>query len=296
MNRSPYSAYRGRKGALHKVLIAIVILLVIALAVATLALFVLPNYIVYTPEGPQLVLPMHGSVSRPSQPPATGSPEPTPDVSDSGIVVDPPSAPPSPTPAPVSDLSGFQRRDMSLGLALVTADALPEESKNGVLVDMTSADLTALDSDFTEKLAGLPYAAAYLRLGGSESVDTELCVTLASLGFDELVLAEEVPQGSGEHLGDGLGQRYVDLKKTLDDAGWQGRLGLVLNQDLFDAKYGDALIPAIAQSFDRLYFRTTLKSANKNALTAGGFEANGYTLVTAVQTAANLNYAWAILP
>lgn len=300
MNRSPYSAYRGRKSALQRVLIAIVILLVIALAVAIVALFVLPRYVVDTPNGPQLVLPLFGSGSSSATPGPVQTAEvtaaPTAQATDGNVVVEPPSATPSPTPSPAPDLADYVPRDIPLGLALTPVDDLEATGNNGILVDMTDVDLAQAGSGLSKGLAAAPYAAAYFHLGGSQSVGTEICITLASLGFDEIVLAEEVPQGSGEHLGDDLAQRYVNLKTALDDAGWQGRLGLVLNQDLFDSKYGDGLIPAIAQSFDRLYFRTTLKSANKTALTNGGFTANGYTLVTVVQNVANLNYAWAILP
>lgn len=296
MNRSPYSAYRGRKSVLQRVLIAIVILLVIALALATVALFVLPRYVVDTPNGPQLVLPLFGSGNSSATPgpvqTAQVSVEPTALATDGNVVVEPPSATPSPTPTPIpaDDLLSYVRRDIPLGLALTQPDALDAGGSNGILVDMTDFDLDKAGSDLSKGLAAVtPYSAAWLP---ADRVDTELCVTLASLGFDELVLAENVPTDGGSRLA----KSYTDIKKTLDDAGWQGRLGLVLNQDLFDAKYDDGLIPAIAQSFDRLYFRTTLKSANKNALTSNGFTANGYTLVTVVQNVANLNYAWAILP
>lgn len=295
MNRSPYSAYRGRKSALQRVLIAIVILLVIALALATVALFVLPRYVVDTPNGPQLVLPLFGS-GAPS-PSAAPSAVQTADVSptapatatDSGVVVEPPSASPSPSPSPAPDLSDYVPRDIPLGLALTRSDALETTGNNGILVDMTDFDLSQADAALSEGLAAAPYAAAWLP---ADSVDAERCAALASLGFDEIVLAEEAPTGDGS----GLAKSYTDIKKALTDAGWQGRLGLVLNQDLFDSKYDDDLIPAIARSFDRLYFRTTLKNANKTALTSNGFTANGYTLVTVVQNVANLNYAWAILP
>lgn len=58
--KNPYSTYRGRANWLRRILIAIVVLLVIALAAAIVGLFVLPNYVVYTPDGPQLVLPFFG--------------------------------------------------------------------------------------------------------------------------------------------------------------------------------------------------------------------------------------------
>ncbi|MFG6373741.1 MAG: hypothetical protein K1W04_06295, partial [Oscillospiraceae bacterium] len=71
--KNPYSTYRGRANWLRRILIAIVVLLVIALAAAIVGLFVLPNYVVYTPDGPQLVLPFFGGKG-------SEAPAPTPDV------------------------------------------------------------------------------------------------------------------------------------------------------------------------------------------------------------------------
>lgn len=307
MNRSPYSAYRGRKSALRRVLIAIVIVLVIALAVATVALFVLPNYVVYTPQGPQLVLPFFGS-GQPSQ-----TPEPTPGgpdasasaaATDPGVVVEPPSATPAPTASVAPDLSDLPRRDMTLGLVAAAGEG-PREG-DGSLFDMTgtvaewNGDLNDERGNVRELNASFPYAAAWLGPDWGEAMKesgfadalTQRCLMLADSGYDEIIFSEIVPDGDGAELA----QLYRAMKAALDDAGWQGRLGLVLDQGLFDAKYDSDLIPAVAQSFERLYFRTTLKSNHRTALTNAGFTANGYTLVTVVEHPANLNYAWVVLP
>ena len=64
MNRAPYSPYHGRKSPLRRVLTVVVVLLVIALVLALAALFILPNYIVYTPDGPRLADLLEGNNAR----------------------------------------------------------------------------------------------------------------------------------------------------------------------------------------------------------------------------------------
>lgn len=292
MSRSPYSSYHGRKHNFRSVLIGILAALVVLLA-AVLAgyyfgLFNIPGQPVGAPTA------------------ATATPSPAAEPSqEPAVIIEPPSAAPSPSPsasAAQADLSGYTPRDLpaSLGLVLAQVDALPDESRHGVLVDMTDADLTALDGDFSAKLAALPYAAAWVgpdwaSVIGDDQAETALiqrCLALAALGFDEIVLSAYAPQGGGQDLAD----FYGPLKAAMADAKWQGRLGLDVDQGIFVAQQNDSLISATATCFDRLYFRKTLSSGNKKALTDAGFEANGRTLVTVVKSAASLNYAWAVLP
>lgn len=282
MSRSPYSSYHGRKHNFRSVLIGILAALVVLLA-AVLAgyyfgLFNIPGQPV---GGPTAATATPSPAAEPSQEPV--------------VIIEPPSAAPSPSPsasAAQADLSGYTPRDLpaSLGLVLAQADALPDESRHGVLVDMTDADLTALGGDFSAKLTALPYAAAWL----SADADAELAAQAAALGFDELVLAASLP--ATEEEATALAQRYRDIKAQLGQAGWQGRLGLDVDQGIFAAPGSQSLTAAVAQSFDRLYFRKTLTSGNKTALADAGFAANGRTLVTVVKSAASLNYAWAVLP
>lgn len=282
MSRSPYSSYHGRKHNFRSVLIGILAALVVLLA-AVLAgyyfgLFNIPGQPV---GGPTAATATPSPAAEPSQEPA--------------VIIEPPSAAPSPSPsasAAQADLSGYTPRDLpaSLGLVLAQADALPDQSRHGVLVDMTDADLTALGDDFSAKLAALPYAAAWV---GADA-DAELTAQAAALGFDELVLAASLP--ATEEEATALTQRYRDIKAQLGQAGWKGRLGLDVDQGIFAAPGSQNLTAAVAQSFDRLYFRKTLTSGNKTALADAGFAANGRTLVTVVKSAASLNYAWAVLP
>lgn len=301
MSQGPYSSYHGRKRHGRSVLIGIVTALVILLA-AVLAgyyfgLFNIPG----APGFPGTPVP-HASPDVQPSAEATPSQEPM-------VIIDAPSPSPSSSPAAVSDLSGHTIRDIPLGLVLTAPDALPESGKNGVLVDMTDADLTALDGDFADKLAALPYAAAWLAPDWSGMKDydekatqegqplfqnalADRCAALAALGFDEIVFSAADPAKVGDAS---LAGTYTVVHDTLEQAGWQGRFGLDLDQAWFDVD-SDVIISCIAYRFDRLYFRKTLSAGNKSALTDGGFEANGKTLVTVVKNTANLNYAWAILP
>lgn len=280
MGQVPYSSYHGRKRHLRSALIGIVTALVVLLAAVLagyyLGLFNLPGEL---PDGSKPVPVTAAPAGEVSTGQAPADQEPA-------VIVE--SAAPSPTPAAATaDLSGHVIRDIPLGLVLATPDALPETAKDGVLVDMTGADMAALGDDFAEKLAALPYAAAWL-----DGADADACLSAAALGFDEIVLASAVPTDDGA----ALAESYRNLRAGLDKAGWLGRLGLDVDQGLFATKYDGDLVPAIAQSFERLYFRSTLTLNNKNALSQNGFVATGYTIVTALKQASNPNYAWAILP
>lgn len=286
MGQIPYNSYHGRKRRLRSVLIGAVTALVILLA-AVLAGYYFGFFNLPDVPATQAPVPSPAQVTEPAQTPV---PPQEPD-----LVIEPPSAAPSPSPsapAAQADLSGYTLRDLpaSLGLVLAKSDALPQESRHGVLVDLTDFDLSQADPAFTESLAALPYAAAWL----SADADADLAAQVAALGFDELVLAATVP--ATEEDSAALTQRYRDIKASLDKAGWKGRLGLDVDQGVFSAPGHEDLTSAIAQSFERLYFRKTLSSANKKTLTDGGFAATGRTIVTAIKNPADLGYAWAVLP
>lgn len=277
MSQVPYNSYHGRKrrgrgirSVLIGVVSALIILLIAVLVGYYCGLFNIPG------ASPQPTPPVQ------DVPGAQPSQEPV-------VVVE--SAAPSPSPSPnPADLSGYVPPEKAaLGLVLTGYDALADQAPTrDTLVDMTAADLRAATLPDSEH-----YLAAWWQLDPAQP-DSALadCQALAALGFDEIVLASTVPEGDGADLA----KLYRDLRSGLAAAGWKGRLGLDLDQDLFGNKYSDDLIPAIAQSFDRLYFRHTLSAGNKNALTENGFVADGLTIVTVTKSAANLNYAWAVLP
>ncbi len=302
MNHRPYSAYRGRKSWGRRILIALAVILAVALVLAVAAAVILPNYIVYTDDGPRVVLPLFGG----SHPSATPTPSPSEEPSqEPAVVVESvtPTPTPTPTPAPMEP-----RREPTLGLLTFPLDKLVDGSAamelkadQGAVFDMTDADLTDVGA-LLDGNRNLPYSAAYLDLEWSalEEEDhqafvdaaAEQCVRLAQVGFDELIFSEAVPTDDGASLV----ELYKAAKTALDDAGYKGRLSLALDQALFAQTYDETLIPTVSQTFERLYFRHTLKERNRSALVENGFAADGYTLVTVVRGAANLNYAWAVLP
>ena len=302
MSNVPYSSYHGRKRHFRSILIGVAAALVVLLAA------VLAGY-------------YFGWFNLPDQPGgASGTPSDTPTASDSPtqdpmIIIEGPTAPPSPSLAPVEvDLSACVIRDIPLGLMPADLNALPETSRHGVLLDMTEVEILKVDPAWidvpdpdttrvgpglADTLAGYPYAAAWLAphwedVGEDTFADTltDRCVALAALGFDEIVFSAADPATVD---GDALAGVYTAVREALTDAGWKGRLGLDVDQNWFKAD-SDAIIPAIAGSFERLYFRKTLTDGNKKALTDGGFVANGRTIVTYTKSEANLNYAWAVLP
>ncbi len=303
VNHRPYSAYRGRKSWGRRILIALAVILAVALVLAVAAAVILPNYIVYTDDGPRVVLPLFGGGDHP-QTTQTPSPSPTPSQEPAVVVESAtPTPTPTPTPAPMEP-----RREPTLGLLTFPLEELVDGSAamelradQGAIFDMTAADLTEVGA-ILDGNRNLPYSAAYLNLEWGmleeenhqefQDAVVEQCVQLARLGFDELVFSEAVPEGDGA----ALVQLYQAVKSALDEAGYKGRMSLALDQALFAQTYDETLIPTVAQTFERLYFRHTLKDKNRSALTENGFAADGYTLVTVVRGAANLNYAWAVLP
>ncbi len=302
VNHRPYSAYRGRKSWGRRILIALAVILAVALVLAVAAAVILPNYIVYTDDGPRVVLPLFGG----SQPTAAPTPTPSEEPSqEPAVVVESvtPTPTPTPTPAPMEP-----RREPTLGLVTFPLEklvdgsaALKLKADQGGVFDLTTADLTDVGA-ILDGNRNLPYSAAYLNfewdiLEGEtrqefQDAVVDQCVQLAQVGFDELIFSEAVPEDDGAVLV----ELYKAVKSALDDAGYQGRLSLVLDRDLFAQTYDEALIPTVSQTFERLYFRHTLKEKNRSALTDNGFAADGYTLVTVVKKATDLNYAWAVLP
>lgn len=303
MSRKPYSTYHGRRSLGQRILMAIAVILAVALLLALVALFVLPNYMTYDGDTLQFNLPLPGR----GQGQATLTPQPTAGEEEPDIVIDDqPSAQPSPTPATVDevDLSQFERRDVPLGL-VAAAGAGPREG-DGSIFDMTgdvdkwNEDLNTDRAAARELNLSLPYAAAWMAPDWTEALEgedfaqslTQRCLALADSGYDEIVFSEAVPKGDGAELA----KLYRAVKDELDKAGWQGRLGLVLDQSLVGSQYDEDLMPAIAQSFDRLYFRRAMQANVKSALTTNGFEDKPANYVTVYATIPSVNWSWAILP
>ncbi len=321
-----YQNYRGRKPMGRRILTAIVIALAVALVLALIAMVVLPNYVTYTADGAKFDLPFFGGSRGEVEPEALDSLEPQ-------VIVDsaePPVAAASAAPgagagagrgpgasaqpgavvsaAPVSaaplavDLSGLTRREAPLGLSVT-----PGAGQGGI-VDQTiglsiPGQVPAIDRDaFRATCQSLPYAAAWLapdwnallaREGGADDL-TRWCLTLADGGYDEILFSEAAPADNGA----ALAQTYQSVKAALAEAGWQGRLGLVLDQGLTGSNYDPSLLPAIAQSFERLYFRSALQNGVRDALTAQGFNGQNANIVTVYAGAVpgNVRWAWAVLP
>lgn len=324
--KNPYSTYRGRKSWLRRILIAIVILLVIALAAAIVGLFVLPNYVVYTPNGPQLVLPFFGGGK------ATPAPSPTPDVTDDpAVIIDQPDPTPEPTPAPTPIPEMLPRRDAPLGLVsyefprLLDGAAKESLSANrGAVFDMTDnipAHPPEEDSDTDTVRAAnqdLPYSAALLycfgaagtpEMYGKDRIDR--CKTLAGLGFDEIIVANADYSAWLEANGEDykgvtadeaqVTAFYADLRAALDDLGYEGYLSVVCpDKEAFTQglSKGGQSGAAVAQYFDRVY----VPGGNWNGfnlykyLKDNGFRGTTADIVTVVSKPLSANYSWAILP
>lgn len=288
MNRSPYSSYRGRTPLGRRILIALVVLLALALCALVAWRFWLSNYVVYDENGPHLIL--GGPLSTPA---------PSPDEQEPEIVIDVPSAQPSAAPGLADvDLSAFPRRELPLGLVSPGAWGEKPPAGQGAIYDMTGADdLYAITPDANAQLL---YSAAYLAPNwpdaGEETFADELagqCVALAARGFDEIILSTADP---AKVKAEDLAKAYAAIHTALSEKGWQGRLGLVLDQGWFQGN-NDALISGIATQFDRLYFQRALSASGKKALEDGGFEATGYSLVTLYAAPPkNVNWSWAVLP
>lgn len=304
MNRKPYSTYHGRKTLLQRILTAVAVILAVALLLALVALFVLPNYIdmTYTGDTLQLNLPL------PKRPVQTPSPQPSQGEDDPGFVIDDqPSAAPSrtPTPGQKTDLSQFERRDVPLGLA-VAEGAGPRERDGYIFRERDPKRDSA--SGLAERNRDLLYAAAYIdpdwdgileedetaRTTGFADYITNWCLSAAASGYDEIILSDAVT-ADDDPKGEAQAALYRRVKKELDQAGWQGRLGLVLDQSWAGAGYDADLMPAVAQSFDRLYFRRAMQSNVKTALTTNGFDNKPANYVTIYDAIPNVNWSWAVL-
>lgn len=278
--KSPYSTYHGRKSWLRRILIAIVVLLVIALAAAIVGLFVLPNYVEYTPDGPRLVLPFFGS------PRTEQSPSPTPDVTDDpAVIIDLPSSTPEPTPAPTPIPEMLPRRDAPLGLVSYEfprlLDGAAKESlaaNRGAIFDVTEADLQ--DSGIRDAILDLPYAVAMTPWDGSD----ETLTTLAGLGFDEILLTGVTETDAAKP------------REILACLGYLGRLSVVAEKSPFQDD--TALGRAMAEQFDRVY----VPGGNWGGLNLykylkdNGFAGTTADIVTTVGKPLSANYSWAILP
>lgn len=294
--KSPYSTYRGRANWLRRILIAIVVVLVIALAAAIVGLFVLPNYVVYTPDGPQLVLPFFGGKG-------TEAPTPTPDVTvdpTTDIVIETPSPSPSPTvtPPPAPD-SLPPRRDTPLGLTgfawprLLDGSAKESLAKGrGAIFSTEGADLD--DASLTVQTPqDLPYAAALVPYDPEDSETAiRTCQALVAKGFDEVILtpAEDVT------LSDGDASFLADLRSALEEYHFNGRISAVAEKAPF--QNDTALGRAMAEHLDRVY----VPGGNWGGLNLykylkdNGFRGTTADIVTTVNKPISANYSWAILP
>lgn len=295
--KSPYSTYRGRTNWLRRILIAIVVVLVIALAAAIVGLFVLPNYVVYTPDGPQLVLPFFGGKG-------TETPAPTPDdsLAPTDIVVETPTPAPSPTvtPPPAPDPDSLPpRRDTPLGLTgfawprLLDGSAKESLAKGrGAIFTTQGADLE--DPELTIQLPqDLPYAAALVSYDPEAAEDVIItCQRLVGKGFDEVILtpAEDVT------LSDGDASFLADLRSALEEYHFNGRISAVAEKAPF--QNDTALGRAMAEHLDRVY----VPGGNWGGLNLykylkdNGFRGTTADIVTTVNKPISANYSWAILP
>ena len=284
MNQKPYSSYHGRKSVFQRILIGVAILLAVVLLLAVVALFVFPA--TYAGDQVQFDLSWLPWVkSQQDTQIADEGPEPSVIVEEAG---------PSPSatdqadePVKVEDLSFYVRRDVPRGLVPFEEGKTPAANQGVIFTSDQTAQLTR------EAAGEYSYAAVYLTAEeqGSDALAAQ-CLALADKGVDEIILAEVVPTDNGA----ALAKLYRDVKTALVDAGWEGRLSLVLEQSLVSG-YDDDLFPAIAQSFNRLYFRHTMQNNVKNALNKNGFSTTAYTDTVTVYTAVpNVNYVWAVLP
>ncbi len=295
--KNPYSTYRGRTNWLRRILLAIVILLVIALIAAVAGLFVLPNYVEYTPDGPRLVIPFFGGGE------GKETPAPTPDgtVDPTDIVIEtlPPSPSPTVAPPPAPD-SLPPRRDTPLGLVgyefprLLDGSAKESLAKGrGEIFSVEGADLD--DPVLTIQMPqDLSYAAALVPFEPTDSETAIVtCQTLASRGFDEVILtlAEESSASDADIIA-----FYGDLKDALADYHFNGRVSIVGEKAPF--QNDTALGRAMAAQFDRVY----VPGGNWNGfnlykyLKDNGFTGTTADIVTTVTKPISANYSWAILP
>lgn len=304
MSRNLYGTYRGRKSLLQRILTAVAVILAVALLLALVALFVLPNYMTYTGDGLQFNVPL------PKRKPADQTAQPLPSAADDepGFVIDDqPSAAPSQTPTPgqKADLSQFERRDVPLGL-VVAAGGGPRE-QDGYIFDMHVPGRDPTGS--VELNLSLLYSAIYVnpqwdsildenktaRTTGFADYITDWCLDGAAGGYDEIILSDTVT-ADNDPTGEAQAALYRRIKSELDEAGWKGRLGLVLDQSWAGSQYDADLMPAIAQSFDRLYFRRAMQGNVKTALTTNGFDNKPANYVTIYDAIPNVNWSWAVLP
>lgn len=305
MSRNLYGTYRGRKSLLQRILTAVAVILAVALLLALVALFVLPNYMTYTGDGLQFNVPL------PKRKPADQTAQPLPSAADDepGFVIDDqPSAAPSQTPTPgqKADLSQFERRDVPLGLARAAGEG-PREQDGYIFDEFTpNRDSTSGLAEFNRSFL---YAAAYVnpnwelilkedetaRTTGFVDYLTQWCLDAAASGYDEIILSDTVT-ADNDPTGEAQAALYRRIKSELDEAGWKGRLGLVLDQSWAGSQYDADLMPAIAQSFDRLYFRRAMQGNVKTALTTNGFDNKPANYVTIYDAIPNVNWSWAVLP
>lgn len=308
MNRKPYSTYHGRKTLLQRILTAVAVILAVALLLALVALFVLPNYIdmTYTGDTLQFNLPLPGLGQGQGGQKATPQPSAAASGDPEFVIDDHPSAAPSAGTGVEVDLSRFERRDVPLGLVVAAGEGPREQ--DGYIFDapLPGHEPAGASAEFSRSFL---YAATYVnpawdgileedetaRTTGFADYLTNWCLTAAANGYDEIILSDTVT-ADNDPKGEAQAALYRRVKSELDEAGWQGRLSLVLDQSWAGSQYDADLMPAVAQSFDRLYFRQAMQSNVKTALITNGFENKPANYVTVYDAIPNVNWSWAVLP
>ena len=281
MNQKPYHSYHGRRSLGQRILMGIAIVLAVVLLLGVVALFVYYNNFDF-----------RSSVT--NRPKTSAQPDPIQSGDDGEepiFVIEDPDDNPDPDPYKLADdvdLSFYVSREVPMGLALYEEGKAPTAGQ-GVIFTLGQT------GGLTRKAASEQnYVAVYLTKDEQKS-DTlvKQCLTLADKGADEIILADVTPAQTD---GADLAKLYREVKTALDEAGWKGRLGLVLDQNLTGSRYHDDLVPAIAQSFERLYFRSGLRDGVRNTLIRNGFSDSYADIVTVVRSNPGARYSWAVLP
>ena len=276
MSRKPFSPYHGRKSLFQRILTGVAILLAVTLLLALVALFVLPNYVVYDGNTIQFSLPLPGrdrdeQTARPSadpQPSQGGEEEPT-------FVIEEPSPTPAPTPS-LQDLP--DRRTAPLGLIPYAQDKTPAARQGFLFTAEQVADFTVetAQEEYT-------YVAVYVDAEGLEAEELEAqCVTLASQGVDEIVVDGEFDPKA--------------LRDALPADVFHGYLSAVAEKEPFQKNTQQG--QDYAQYCDRVY----VPGGNWNGLNlmsylrSHGFVGGAADIVTIVTAPTNANWSWAVLP
>lgn len=257
-----YRAYKGRGHRGIAVLVVFVILLVLAAA----AVFILPDYIVYTDDGVRLEVPIFGWV-RSTSPSGPGL-EPSP-VASVDIIVETPTPSPTPDPSPTPTPTPKPRL-LGVPLSLLASDDKLIDLKdfaiaagvNGLLLEIKDAEGEIAEPERLKEIAAL------LRDSG-----LELIAGISAFRDNRITRSNEgktygVKHSSGVNWLDNNGNRWInpyvpearrfviDRVLAARDAGFDG----VLLDDVCFPHYGalskinygaDATVSHIAAMGDR---------------------------------------------